>query len=68
MGKFLSAHYHKPSDDVSQPILWSAGAKFADLNYRAVRELANADQPARWFANDYFGDRFAPKAAKAPRQ
>jgi Zn-dependent M28 family amino/carboxypeptidase len=24
-GKYLSDHYHQPSDDVSQPIVWSAG-------------------------------------------
>jgi len=65
--KFLATTYHQPSDDVSQPIVWSAGARFAELNYRAVRELANADAPVRWYAGDYFGDRFAPKAEKAPR-
>jgi len=64
---FLSRTYHRPSDDLSQPIIWSAGAKFAELNYRAVRALANAQEPARWYVNDYFGDRFAPGAKKAPR-
>lgn len=34
--KFLANNYHKPSDDISQSILWSAGAKFAELNYRVV--------------------------------
>ena len=65
--KFLATTYHQPSDDVSQPIVWGAGARFAELNYRAVRELANADAPVRWYAGDYFGDRFAPKAEKAPK-
>ena len=64
---FLAHTYHSPSDDLSQPIVWSAGAKFAELNYRAVRALANADRPAQWYAHDYFGERFAPKAAKAPK-
>jgi Zn-dependent M28 family amino/carboxypeptidase len=62
--KFLSTNYHQPSDDLSQPILWKAGARFAELNYRVVRELADADTPARWYANDYFGNLFAPKAEK----
>lgn len=66
-GKFLSEHYHQPSDDVLQPIVWSAGAKFADVNYRVVRLLADADAPAQWYAGDYFGDLFAPNAAKAPK-
>jgi hypothetical protein len=62
---FLSTHYHRPSDDLSLPIVWSAGAKFAEFNYRVVRALADGDRRPQWFANDYFGDRFAPKAAKA---
>jgi len=65
--KFLSTHYHHPSDDMSQPIVWAAGAKFAELNYRVVRLLADDDEPARWYAKDYFGDLFAPKASKAPK-
>ena len=63
-GKYLANNYHQPSDDLSRPILWTAGAKFAELNYRVVRALADADTPARWYAHDYFGDRFAPKASK----
>ena len=65
--KFLSTHYHHPSDDMSQPIVWTAGAKFAELNYRVVRTLADDDAPAQWYANDYFGSLFAPKASKASK-
>jgi Zn-dependent M28 family amino/carboxypeptidase len=65
--KFLSSHYHHPSDDMSQPIVWAAAAKFAELNYRLVRTLADDDAPARWYEKDYFGDLFAPKAAKAAK-
>jgi Zn-dependent M28 family amino/carboxypeptidase len=66
-GKFLSTNYHQPSDDVTQPIHWNAGARFAELNYRTVRVLADGDTPARWYAGDYFGDLFAPRATKVPR-
>jgi len=66
-GKYLSDHYHQPSDDVSQPIVWSAGAKFAEVNYRVVRALADADPPAKWYEGDYFGNLFAPKASKAAK-
>jgi hypothetical protein len=66
-GKFLSTNYHQPSDDLSQPIVWSAGAKFAELNYRVVRTLADSDMRAQWYENDYFGDLFAPAAPKAAR-
>lgn len=65
--KFLKDHYHKPSDDLSQPIVWSAGAKFARFNYLVARDLADADEAPRWYAKDYFGDTFAPKAAKAAK-
>jgi len=65
--KFLSAHYHHPSDDMSQPIVWSAGAKFAELNYRVVRTLADDDAPAKWYEKDYFGDLYAPKSVKAAK-
>ena len=66
--KFLSTHYHHPSDDMSQPIVWAAGAKFAELNYRVVRMLADDDEPVRWYANDYFGNLFAPNASKAAKR
>jgi len=64
---YFARSYHQPSDDLSQPIVWSAAAKFAELNFRVIRELADADTRARWFAGDYFGDRFAPKAPKVVR-
>ncbi|HEU4934805.1 MAG TPA: M28 family peptidase [Vicinamibacterales bacterium] len=66
-GKYLSDHYHQPSDDMSLPIVWKAGAKFAEVNYRVVRALADADAPAQWYEGDYFGTLFAPKASKAPK-
>jgi Zn-dependent M28 family amino/carboxypeptidase len=66
-GTFLANNYHQPSDDLSQPIVWSAGAKFAELNYRAVRTLADATERAHWYVHDYFGDQFAPNATKAPQ-
>jgi hypothetical protein len=52
---------------MSQPIIWSAGAKFAELNYRVLRTLADDDAPVQWYAKDYFGDLFAPKASKAAK-
>ncbi len=64
---FLEQHYHQPSDDMSQPILWSAGAKFAKFNYLVARDLADSEEAPRWYAGDYFGDLFAPKAVKAAR-
>ncbi|RYD94908.1 MAG: M28 family peptidase [Sphingomonadales bacterium] len=66
-GKFLSGAYHHPDDDMNQKIDWQSGARFAEANYRIMRAMADADTPPLWYAKDFFGDIFAPKAAKAPR-
>ena len=38
---FLANCYHQPCDDLSQPIDYAAGAKFARINYEIARELAD---------------------------
>ncbi len=55
---FLARHYHKPSDDLSQPIRYDAAAKFARLNYEITRELADGLRPA-WNKGDFFAAKFA---------
>ena len=57
---FLAGCYHHPCDDISQPIDYAAGAKFARLNYEITRELADADQRPLWVKGDFFGTKFAP--------
>jgi len=56
---FLASCYHRPCDDVSQPIDYLAGAKFARLNYEIARELADADARPKWNKGDFFGMKFA---------
>jgi Zn-dependent M28 family amino/carboxypeptidase len=58
---FLATHYHKPNDDLNQPINYEAGARFALVNYQIARELA--DMPARpsWNKGDFFGNLFGKK-------
>ncbi|KAB7647410.1 M28 family metallopeptidase [Polymorphobacter fuscus] len=63
---FLSTDYHQPSDDMKQPIDWDAAAKYARVGYLISKEIADAPDRPRWYAGDYFGTTFAPKAAKAP--
>ena len=63
--RFLADTYHTVKDDLSQPIKWQAGARFAELNYRIARTMADADQRPMWYAGDYFGDTFAPSQPKA---
>jgi Zn-dependent M28 family amino/carboxypeptidase len=64
---FLGGAYHHPNDDMSQPIDWESGARFARLNYLIARELADAPQRPRWYKGDYFGDAFASGQPRAAR-
>ena len=64
---FFDKIYHKPNDDLSQPILWDEGARYAELNYRIARALADADRRPQWYEGDYFGDAFAPEQERATK-
>jgi Zn-dependent M28 family amino/carboxypeptidase len=57
---FMKTNYHKPSDDLSQPIRYDVGAKFARLNYAITRELADGTRPS-WNKGDFFAAKFAGK-------
>ena len=57
---FLATHYHKPNDDLNQPINYEAGARFALVNYEIARELANQQARPVWKKGDFFGGTFAP--------
>ena len=63
---FLAHHYHSPSDDLSQPIDWNAGARFARLNYLIAREIADAPQAPLWYRGSFFGDAFGGNQPRAP--
>ncbi len=62
---FEDKHYHRASDDMTQPIDWTAAAKFARLNFLIATDLADAPRAPRWYAGDYFGDKFAPGRSRA---
>lgn len=64
---FRKNHYHAVTDDMSRPINWQSGAKFARLNYLIARDLADAPQAPRWYKNNFFGDQFAKDQPKAPK-
>lgn len=57
---FLSKVYHSPQDDLSQKIDWNSGARYALLNYRIARAMADAPQRPMWLQGNYFGDLFDP--------
>ena len=65
--EFFATVYHKPSDDLSQPLRWDQAARYAELNYRIARELADSNERPRWYEGGYFGESFAPSQDKAKR-
>ena len=65
---WLSKIYHSPQDDLKQAINWDAGARYADLNYRIARAMADAPVRPMWLKGDYFGETFAPGQPRAERQ
>lgn len=65
--RWLADTYHTVKDDIGQPIRWQQGARFAELNYRIARTMADADHRPMWYAGDYFGETFAPAQPRARR-
>ena len=63
----LAKCYHKPCDDLSQPLNYAAGAKFARINYEIAREIADADARPTWNAGDFFGGKFAAPTPASSR-
>lgn len=64
---FLGNEYHSVRDDLNQQFNWQAGARFAELNFRIARELANAQTPPRWYRGSFFGDTLGGDQPRAPR-
>jgi hypothetical protein len=52
--------YHRPNDDMNQPIDYESGAKFARLNVLLGWQIAEEEQAPRWNAGDFFGQKFGP--------
>jgi hypothetical protein len=48
--------YHKPSDDLAQPLDWPSAAAYAGLLTDLIREIADDPQLPRWLQGDFFGD------------
>jgi hypothetical protein len=61
---FLENHYHQPSDEVTQPILWDQGLRFVTINYGIARALADGDQRPLWNKGDFFGTLYGGPGAK----
>ncbi|MEO5813380.1 MAG: M28 family peptidase [Rhodanobacter sp.] len=57
---WYQVQYHRPQDDLSQPMDWTAAGKFNDFFYALVANVANGDTPPRWKS----GSPLAPHAAQ----
>jgi Zn-dependent M28 family amino/carboxypeptidase len=64
---FLATHYHKPSDQTDLPFNWNAAAKFARINYLIAKEIADAPQAPRWYADSFFGKAVGGNQPRATR-
>ncbi len=56
---FRLQHYHRPSDDLGQPVHWESALRFARANVRIGTIVGNADERPAWNEGDFFGKRFA---------
>lgn len=56
--EFFSVHYHHPSDDLSQPIVWETAIRFTRAGLRIGYRIAMDEQRPTWNEGDFFGDRF----------
>ena len=57
--EFLKDHYHAPSDDLDQPINYSAAARFTRINARIGEIVGNQLERPRWREGDFFGETFS---------
>ncbi|HEX6899729.1 MAG TPA: M28 family peptidase [Thermoanaerobaculia bacterium] len=64
-GQWMRERYHKPNDDMNQPIDFESGARFAQLNFLLTWMVAQEDQPPSWNPGDFFGETFGEKRGKA---
>ena len=63
--RFMAERYHKPTDDMGQPLNFTAAARFARVNYEIARELADAPDRPRWKDGDFFGTVFGRRSGQA---
>lgn len=52
---FFANRYHRPSDDLTQPIDWEQAVRFVTVNYTIARAIADDDQRPVWNKGDFFG-------------
>jgi Zn-dependent M28 family amino/carboxypeptidase len=60
-GRFLQERYHKPNDDLHQPIDWPSTGAFVRVARDLVQTVAEAPEPPDWLPGNFFGLTFGPK-------
>jgi hypothetical protein len=55
---YLHERYHRPADDMSQPMDLEAAAQFTRAYFLVGYQVAQADLRPRWNKDDFFGTRF----------
>jgi hypothetical protein len=61
-GEWNATRYHKPSDDMSQPMDLNAALQFMQINFLVGYDIANDPQRPRWNPGGFFGQTFGRKA------
>lgn len=56
--QWLVTVYHSPKDDLTQPIQYANGARFARFLFRLGHGIAMDPQRPQWNKNDFFGTKF----------
>ena len=62
--EFFGRRYHRPSDDLTQPIDWAQAVRFVTANYAIARAIADNDARPVWNRGDFFGTHFRGPMAK----
>ncbi|MFT6270464.1 MAG: Zn-dependent M28 family amino/carboxypeptidase [Alphaproteobacteria bacterium] len=61
LNEFLANHYHRPSDDMSQPFVWDAARTFTKVNFEIGLTLGNDAERPTWNEDSFFGQTFGRK-------
>ncbi len=65
--KFLSSHYHEPSDNGTLPFNEMGARQFAEISLLLAIQITEDDDRPLWYEGDFFGDLFARDKAKAKK-
>jgi hypothetical protein len=52
---FRENHYHKPSDNFNESFVWSAGAKYVQVNFLVSHAVAQNKKRPKFNKGDFFG-------------